>query len=94
MNRYDPTARLFYSFFPLFLFFPPPLTTQPQPPGQVAVVTGTNGGLGSAIAEAFALEGADVLCAYHSPKAVQTAPEDGSSSGGGRKRSKVEVWQA
>lgn len=32
--------------------------------GQVAFVTGVSGGLGSAIAEALALEGADVICCH------------------------------
>jgi len=32
--------------------------------GDVTFVTGASGGLGSSIAEAFALEGADVVCAH------------------------------
>ena len=43
--------------------------------GQVAIVTGSDSGIGQAIAEAFALEGADVVVTFHSDEsgAAETA---------------------
>jgi glucose 1-dehydrogenase len=52
--------------------------------GRVAVVTGSDSGIGRAIAEAFALEGADVAVTYHSDEDGARATAAQVEAAGGR----------
>jgi glucose 1-dehydrogenase len=52
--------------------------------GRVAVVTGSDSGIGRAIAEAFALEGAQVVVTYHTDQDGAKATADQVEAAGGR----------